>query len=303
MKISGLSIGMAPSRARGEGAASLSLPRGANPGMKWAPYTKLHRIRWADADRGNARPRARVLGPNVATIRFALKRLVAQRLLALAIIVTLAFSIGVLVAGPIYADSARGAILSSELRSQDTASKNIRFTVFGSATFDFGRANRDSKTAVDALPVARIIPQALSGFSLKVAGRKTDVPVLFRDGAGSQLGLRGRPPTRLTDIVISSGTARVLGLHVGDTVTAVTEGHSERLSISGIYVQPPHRASGFWFGSLNPFPGPDSIQPLPTVMDQAGYLAMTKRLGLTSQFSWDVYLASGSMTFEQAVQA
>ena len=43
----------------------------------------------------------------MATLRFLLKRFVAQRLLGLAVVVTLAFSVGVLVAGPIYADAAR----------------------------------------------------------------------------------------------------------------------------------------------------------------------------------------------------
>ena len=49
----------------------------------------------------------------MATLRFLLKRFAAQRLLGLAVVVTLAFSVGVLVAGPIYADAAREAILSS----------------------------------------------------------------------------------------------------------------------------------------------------------------------------------------------
>ncbi len=49
----------------------------------------------------------------MATLRFLLKRFFAQRLLGLAIVVTLGFTIGVLVAGPIYADAAREAILSS----------------------------------------------------------------------------------------------------------------------------------------------------------------------------------------------
>ena len=43
----------------------------------------------------------------MAKLRFLLKRFVAQRLLGLAVVVTLAFSVGVLVAGPIYADAAR----------------------------------------------------------------------------------------------------------------------------------------------------------------------------------------------------
>ena len=57
------------------------------------------------------------------------KRLLAQRLLALALLVTMAFAIGVLVAGPIYTQGSREAILSGELAGSDTATKNVRFTL------------------------------------------------------------------------------------------------------------------------------------------------------------------------------
>ena len=60
----------------------------------------------------------------MATLRFLLKRFAAQRLLGLAVVVTLAFSVGVLVAGPIYADAAREAILSSELAGAAPTVKN-----------------------------------------------------------------------------------------------------------------------------------------------------------------------------------
>ena len=52
----------------------------------------------------------------MATIVFLLRRFLAQRLLGVAIVVTLGFSIGVLVAGPIYADASREAIWSSAVR-------------------------------------------------------------------------------------------------------------------------------------------------------------------------------------------
>jgi FtsX-like permease family protein len=238
----------------------------------------------------------------MATIRFVLKRLVAQRLLALAIIVTLAFSIGVLVAGPIYADASREAILSSELHSQDAAARNIRFSVYGPGSFDFQRATADARKAVAGLPVARILTQGLSGIVLKAGGRHTNVPVLFRTGAAGQLGLRGQAPSGLGDIVLSTGTARVLHVHIGSAVTASAGGLSTPLRVTGTYEEPLHRTGVYWFESLNPFPPPDSIQPLPTVMGQAGYLALAKGLDLTTQFAWDVYLSTGSMTFQAARQ-
>src|SRR5439155_15720019 len=167
----------------------------------------------------------------MATLRFVLKRLVAQRLLALAMIVTLAFSVGVLVAGPIYADSARAAILSSELSSANVAQRNLRITAFGTTGFDFGRATRDLRRAVNGVPVAKIIPQGLSAVRLASGRYQADVTLLFREGAGSHLGLQGRPPTGPGDVVLSSGTARGLRVHTGDTITATAGNTSVRLSV------------------------------------------------------------------------
>jgi hypothetical protein len=77
----------------------------------------------------------------MATLRFLLKRFVAQRLLGLAVVVTLAFSVGVLVAGPIYAEAAREAILSSQLTGAPPTVRNARLQVFGDETFDWTAAN------------------------------------------------------------------------------------------------------------------------------------------------------------------
>ncbi len=77
----------------------------------------------------------------MATLRFLLKRFAAQRLLGLAVVVTLAFSVGVLVAGPIYADAAREAILSSEVAGAAPTVKNARLQVFGDDSFDWEAAD------------------------------------------------------------------------------------------------------------------------------------------------------------------
>src|ERR671911_659344 len=88
----------------------------------------------------------------MATLRFLLKRFAAQRLLGLAVVVTLAFSVGVLVAGPIYAEAAREAILSSELAGAAPTVKNARFQVFGDDSFDWGAADAVITDRIDSLP-------------------------------------------------------------------------------------------------------------------------------------------------------
>ena len=77
----------------------------------------------------------------MATLRFLLKRFFAQRLLGLAIVVTLGFTIGVLVAGPIYADAAREAILSSAVSTAPVTVKNVRFLTYGNPAYDYETAN------------------------------------------------------------------------------------------------------------------------------------------------------------------
>ena len=72
----------------------------------------------------------------MATLVFLLKRFVAQRLLGSAIVVTLGFTIGVLVAGPIYADAAREAITSAAVKTAPVTVRNARFSVYGTPDFD-----------------------------------------------------------------------------------------------------------------------------------------------------------------------
>ena len=48
-------------------------------------------------------------------------------------VLTMAFAIGVLSAGPVYTDASRQAILTGEVSQADTAIKNVRFTLNPSA--------------------------------------------------------------------------------------------------------------------------------------------------------------------------
>jgi hypothetical protein len=236
----------------------------------------------------------------MATLRFVLKRLVAQRLLGLAMVVTLAFSIGVLVAGPIYADSAREAILSSQVHTADVTVKNLRVTTFGSGSFAYADADKDLRQALRGIPVARLVRQGLSNMRLSARGRSGSFQLLFRDGAARHLSLKGAAPVGPNQIALPNGTARQLGLKVGDTLIASgASGAKVAMQVTGIYTPP--TPSDYWFGSLNPFPPPDSTQLPPSIVDRTGYVALSQRLDLTSQLVWDAYIDVRGMTFGQAV--
>ena len=89
----------------------------------------------------------------MATLRFLLKRFVAQRLLGLAVVVTLAFSVGVLVAGPIYADAAREAILSSRARRRRTHRAERAVPGLRGRRFDWDAADEVITDRVESLPL------------------------------------------------------------------------------------------------------------------------------------------------------
>ena len=234
----------------------------------------------------------------MATLRFLLKRFVAQRLLGLAVIVTLAFSVGVLVAGPIYADAAREAILSSELAGAPPTVRNARLQVFGDQSFDWAAADEVIGERTESLPLDRIVRQGLGTVRLgSPAG--PSVSILARETVEEHLEIRGDPPGE-DGILLHAGMARLLRLRPGERVDIIgPTGERMELVVAGTYVSP-DRDDPFWFGSQNPFPDPDSTQPQPAVVGLETLLGATRSLELTTQFSWDAYLDLTGLPFDEA---
>jgi FtsX-like permease family len=233
----------------------------------------------------------------MATLRFLLKRFVAQRLLGLAVVVTLAFSVGVLVAGPIYADAAREAILSSEVAGAAPTVKNARLQVFGDDSFDWEAADQVITDRLGSLPVQQIVRQGLGTVRLgSPAG--PSVAILAREAIEQHLAIRGEPPTE-GDVVLHVGVAQLLGVRTGDRLAAIgPTGERIELTVTGTYVSP-ERDDPYWFGSQTPFPAPDSTQPQPAVVDLATIVSATPDLELTTQYSWDAFLDLAGVPFEQ----
>lgn len=240
----------------------------------------------------------------MATLRFLLKRFFAQRLLGLAIVVTLGFTIGVLVAGPIYADAAREAILSSATSTAPVTVGNVRFLTYGNPSFDYAAADADLQDAVSELPVGEVVPQGRG--TVRLLGADPTAPlsltVMFRDGATEHLPYRGEPPVGPDEIALPGGIARLLGLDLGETVTAIgPTGEEATLTLVGRF-DPPERDDPFWYGDQTPFPPPDSTELPPGLMDRAGYLEVAPDLGVTSEYVWDIYLDLVGVPFERAEQ-
>ncbi|MBA3690660.1 MAG: hypothetical protein H0W82_04520, partial [Actinobacteria bacterium] len=247
----------------------------------------------------------------VGTIRFLLRRCVAQRMLGLAVVVTLAFSVGVLVAGPIYAEAAREAILGSTLSSASVASVNTRFALSGGPDFDHVAADRAIQYAVAGLPLAAIVEQGRGPIVLSVEGGPApsyQTTAVFRSGAEEHLpDFDGRPPL-VGEVAITDTLARRFGVGIGDRIVAVgTAGAPPPLIVSATFSTPPS-GDPFWFGSRSPFPEParerqaPSIVGEPILLGREGYLQTAARLGITSEFAWDAYLDVAATRFDRAVE-
>ncbi len=236
----------------------------------------------------------------MAMLRFLLRRFVAQRLLGLAVVVTLAFSVGVLVAGPIYADAAREAIFSTTLHGAAVTVANARLQVFAAPGFAWPEADATITSALAPLPIGRLVRQGLSTVRVGGVGGPS-APILFRDGAEGKLTFEGDPPGP-GEVAIVAGTPQTAGLKIGDRVEVVgPTGRAITLTVSGTYT-PPDPKDPFWFGSRSPFPPPDSTQPQPIVVSRDTMLRAAEKIDLTTQYSWDAYLALEGVPFVQARQ-
>jgi len=236
----------------------------------------------------------------MAMLRFVLRRFAAQRLLGAAVVVTLAFSVGVLVAGPVYANAAREAILSSTLGDSSVTVANARLQVFAGEGFDWAGTDQAIESQVARLPVSRIVSQGIA--TVRIGGPDgPSVPLLYRDGSEANLSFEGEPPGP-GQVAIVAGTAQTAGTEIGDDLEVLgPNGRRMTLTVSGTF-RPPDAGDPFWFGSRSPFPAPESSQPQPILVSRETALRAARELGLTTELSWDVYLALRGVPFVEARQ-
>jgi ABC-type lipoprotein release transport system permease subunit len=235
----------------------------------------------------------------MAMLRFLFRRLMAQRLLALGVVLTLAFSVGVMASGPIYTDAARESILTSTIVTATVPTKNVRVDVYGDASFDQRQAEAAIKDAASALPVDQIVAQGEA--TVRVGPEAASVPMLFRDGSEDHLTFRSGRAPHDGEIALPSGLADSVALRVGDEVDVLGPSNEQvTLPISGIFEPPASSSDPFWFGEDTPFPFGDSQDPVPVVVDRSTAGDLAADLGLTTHFVWDIYLHLAGITYADA---
>jgi FtsX-like permease family len=236
----------------------------------------------------------------MAMLRFLFRRLVAQRLLALGVVLTLAFSVGVMASGPIYTDAARDFILASSIATAGTPIKNVRVDVYGDPSFDWTAADRQVRAASSVLPVDTIVSQGET--TVRLGPSQVSVPMLFRDGENDHLAFRSGSGPGSGQVAIPYGLAQSFGIKPGDRLDVLGPTNRHRtLEVSGIF-DPPARLDAFWFGEGSPFPLGDSEDPVPVIVDRGTARTLSTELALSSHYAWDVYLSLTGISYLDAVE-
>lgn len=241
----------------------------------------------------------------MAFLRLAFKRLVAQRTLALALLITMAFAIGVLAAGPIYTDASRTAILTGEIARSDTIVKNVRFTLNpqkGLAESSFEPRVSD---ILQGLPQHKVVFMVRSPNVLVTGPRGSSQDFLvYRDGGLQDVQyVAGGPPASGNQLAMPVTYRTVIG-GVGDTITLSTgTGQSIDYTISGLFKEP-KRGDPRWFGTGAPFPVegiPTSPFTPPLLGRRDAVEVAIGSLGLdgSQRYDWDVYLNVNGVSLGQ----
>ncbi len=135
-------------------------------------------------------------------VRFVVRRLRAQRALAVGIVVTLAFAIAGISSAPIFIDGARAAIYQSAFATASEPVRNIRISLFAKPT-DWAKSDQQVRAAISDVPSDAVVAQGLA--NARLPNYTGELILLFRDGAGDHLTFtdgrsaprrRGRDPLR-----------------------------------------------------------------------------------------------------------
>lgn len=211
-------------------------------------------------------------------------------MLGLAVVVTLTFSIGVLVAGPIYAQGGREAILSSALETAAVNIVNARYLAAAPPGFGLDSADEVVTREIRNLPIgATIVRQGKAAASL--AGN--EVRALFREGAEDHLpNFDGTVPGP-GEVALPRELASALKVEIGDVVNGPVP-----LVVSAVF-DFPDPADPYWFGERSPFPPAASPgvgvprivdNPPPVLLSREGFLDLVTEGGTSAEYAWDVFL-------------
>jgi hypothetical protein len=203
-----------------------------------------------------------------------------------ATVCALAFSVGALAAGPIYAAGAEHAIVYAYMRSANPLTKDTFVSLLTWPGFELPNASRLVGSGLAPLHISQLALQEESGISILSLGRRSaEAPIAYRDGLLRKLPLvEGRDPSTADEVLVPQPLAAALGIAPGSHIS-LSHNATTQATVSGVYwsargkdplVYADHRLLS------NP-----SHAPLLTT--RAGFAALTRSFGQTSDIAmeWD----------------
>jgi len=222
----------------------------------------------------------------VGHLGLAARRAIAQRFLTAATVCALAFSVGVLATGPIFAAGAEQAIVFGYMRSASPLTKDTFVSLLTWPGFDRSNASQRVRSGLAPLRISQLTFQEVSGNSVVSLGRRSGVaPIAYRDGLFRDLPLvQGRDPSTPDEVLVPQPLAAALGIAPGARISLSQDATADA-TVSGVYwsargkdplVYARHRLLS------NP-----SRAPLLTT--SAGFGALTRSFGQTNDIAmeWD----------------
>jgi len=212
-----------------------------------------------------------------------------------AAVCALAFSVGVLAAGPVFAAGAEQAIVFGYMRTASPLAKDTSVNLLTWPSFDLSSASRIVRSGLAPLHITKLTLQEVSGNSVISAGRLSAVrPIAYRDGLLRELPLvQGRDPSGPDEVLVPQPLAATLSIAPGDHIT-LSHNRTTGATVSGIYWAA--RGTDPLVYARHRLLANQAVAPLLTT--GAGFKALTHSFGQTNDIAveWDAEPSFAGLT-------
>ena len=222
----------------------------------------------------------------VGHLRLAARRAIAQRFLTAATVCALAFSVGVLATGPIFAAGAEQAIVYGYMRSASPLTKDTIVSLLTWPGFDLSNASQRLRSGLAPLHISQLTRQEVSGNSVVSLGRHSAVArIAYRHGLFRELlVIQGRDPSTPDEVLVPQPLAAALGIAPGARIS-LSQDATTSATVSGVYWAARGR-DPLVYARHRLLSSPSSA---PLLTTSAGFDALTRSFGQTNGIAmeWD----------------
>jgi hypothetical protein len=203
-----------------------------------------------------------------------------------ATVCALAFSVGVLATGPIFAAGAEQAIVYGYMRSASPLTKDTIVSLLTWPGFDLSNASQRLRSGLAPLHISQLTRQEVSGNSVVSLGRHSAVArVAYRHGLFRKLlVVQGRDPSTPDEVLVPQPLAAALGIAPGARIS-LSQDATTSATVSGVYWAARGR-DPLVYARHRLLSSPSGA---PLLTTSAGFDALTRSFGQTNGIAmeWD----------------